>query len=279
MKKTFLRNSFLGLASCAILFISCETEENVDPLDQNGNLLRAKAYAQKIGYNPDDITIEDFQFPDGTKEERIFIEGDIALAEADFYALEDINSLAKQYRTTNLVSSGNYTIDIIGYTGGSNALNSTQRTALQYAVDNYNRLSGVNLYFRLTFGTDYSNQDMVVYRNPNNTSTGGSAGFPSSGQPNKFVQLWTGMDNQNVNVNEHVITHEIGHSVGFRHSDYFSRQSCGQNTDEGAGTIGAIRVSGTPSGWDSTSLMNACFSLNTNGEFNNYDIIALQNIY
>ena len=35
----------------------------------------------------------------------------------------------------------------------------------------------------------------------------------------------------------------------------------------------------TPTGFDATSIMLACFSFSTNGEFNNNDITALRNIY
>ncbi len=276
MRTTFFRKSLFGLSACALLFTACEKEESFEEVNQKSDLERAKEYAEEIGYHPDDIAINQFLLPDGSTQERIFIEDDIALEEADFYALENMNSIAKQYRTSNLVTGSNRTIDIIGYTGGSQGLNNTQRTALQWAVANYNRLSGVSLNFRLTFGTDYQSKDMVIYRNPSDSRTGGSAGFPSNGRPNKFIQLWTGMDNQSTNTNEHVITHEIGHSIGFRHSDYFSRQSCGQNSNEGGDRI---RVSGTPSGWDPTSLMNACFSTSTNGEFNGNDITALRAMY
>ncbi|AZQ44792.1 zinc-dependent metalloprotease [Nonlabens ponticola] len=285
MKFQLLKKSFLGLSACALIFTACSKDENVDQIEQKSDLERAKEYAEEIGYHPDDIMIDNFMLPDGTKEERIFIEDDIALAPTDFYALAPIDAmpavddLAKQYRTNNLVTGSNRTIDIIGYTGGSNALTSTQRTALQWAVNNYNRLSGVSLTFRLTFGTDYQSKDMVIYRNPNNAGAGGSAGFPSNGRPNKFVQLYRGMDSYDTNTNEHVITHEIGHSVGFRHTDYFSRASCGQNTNEGSAGVGAIRVSGTPSGYDANSIMLACFGQGEDGEFGANDITALQAMY
>lgn len=283
MKNSLIKKTLLGFAASALLFTACESNNDLDQVDEpqeSVDLAKAKAFAEEIGYNPDHISIGDFLLPDGTSEERIYIEDDIALSAEDFYALESINSIAKQYRTNNLVTGANRTIDILGFTGGGGqGLNSTQRTAMQFAVANYNRLSSVSLTFRLTFGTDFESADMVVFRNPNNSNTGGVAGFPSSdGRPNKFIQLFTGLDNLNANVNEHVITHEIGHSVGLRHSDFFSRQSCGQS-GEAVGSNGAILIAGTPSGFDPSSLMNACFPLNTNGEFNGNDVTALQTIY
>lgn len=65
----------------------------------------------------------------------------------------------------------------------------------------------------------------------------------------------------------------------FRHTDWFNRISCDSNQNEGTGSAGATRISGTPSGNDNTSLMNACFSSDENGEFNNNDRIALAIIY
>ena len=280
MKNSLLKTTFIGLSACALLFTSCESEESFEQVEQNAELTKAKAFAEEIGYHPDDIKIDEFLLPDGSTEERIFIEDDIALQASDFYALENMNTFAKQYRTNNLVTGTNRTIDVIGYTGGGGqGLTNTQRTALQWAVANYNRLSGVTLNFRLTFGTGYQDKDMVIYRNPSNSGAGGSAGFPSNGQPNKFVQLYAGMDAYDTNVNEHVITHEIGHSIGFRHTDYFSRASCGDNVNEGDGGVGAIRVAGTPSGYDATSVMLSCFSSGEDGEFGSNDIIALQNMY
>ncbi|SCY17767.1 Dual-action HEIGH metallo-peptidase [Nonlabens sp. Hel1_33_55] len=280
MKNSLLKITFIGLSACALLFTSCESEESFEQVEQNAELTKAKAFAEEIGYHPDDIKIDEFLLPDGSTEERIFIEDDIALQASDFYALENMNTFAKQYRTNNLVTGTNRTIDVIGFTGGGGqGLTNTQRTALQWAVDNYNRLSGVTLTFRLTFGTAYQDKDMVIYRNPSNSGAGGSAGFPSNGRPNKFVQLYAGMDAYDTNVNEHVITHEIGHSIGFRHTDYFSRASCGDNVNEGDGGVGAIRVAGTPSGYDATSVMLSCFSSGEDGEFGSNDIIALQNMY
>lgn len=276
------KQSAAVLACTALFMTSCSEEQDVDSQeDLKGVSVELREIMGKKGLNGNFAERKDFYFPDGTTEERIFVEDDIVMTEDQIRSMDAFTeTIEKQYRTSNLVTGSNRTIDIIGYTGGSGfGLTSTQQTALQWAVNNYNRLNGVSLTFRLTYGTNYSNKDMVVYRNPNEPGAGGSAGFPSSGRPNKFVQIYSGMDAYNTNVNEHVITHEIGHSIGFRHTDYFSRQSCGQNVNEGSAGVGAIYVSGTPSGYDPTSIMLACFSANEDGEFNSNDITALQNMY
>lgn len=181
------------------------------------------------------------------------------------------------------MTGNNRTIDILGYTANDQfGLSAKGQQALGWAVNNYNSLSGVSLNFRLTFGTNINAADMVVFDNSvNNNSSGGVADFPTeAGEPNKFVQIYN-LDGFSTNVNEHVLTHEIGHSIGFRHSDWFDRLSCpvSNQGNEGQGADGAVHVAGTPTGRDLTSVMQSCFSSSEDGEFNNNDITALQNMY
>ncbi|AIY11776.1 MULTISPECIES: M57 family metalloprotease [Cellulophaga] len=253
-------------------------EASVENVDQEKLLVTDEVVSvfKNNYYNVDEVSVVDFMLPDGSMEERFQLENDILFSAEQFKSLAEVDiKSAKNYHTSNLVSPR--TLTIIGYTGGQNALSSIERTALQYAVNNYNALN-LSIRFTLTFGTSYQDKDMVVYLNPNESGAGGSAGFPSNGNPNKFVQIY-GLSNYDVNVIEHVITHEIGHSVGFRHTDWFSRQSCGQNTNEGTAGVGAIPVPGTPEAYDPTSIMLACFSSNEDGEFNNNDITALNYLY
>ncbi len=184
---------------------------------------------------------------------------------------------SKQYRTYNLVSSPR-TVSIIGFTGTGYGqdLSYKMRQALQRAVDNYNALN-IGLNFTLSFGTNYNSYDIVVYKNSNGEA-GAVAGFPSDGDPYKWVQIYSGMENYSTATNEHVMTHEIGHTLGMRHTDWFSRESCGQS-GESAGSDGAVHIPGTPTGYDADSVMLACFSANESGNFGYYDIVAFEYLY
>jgi hypothetical protein len=278
MKKLLYLFPILAVMS---LTVSCEKED----VSENENQLITKQEVipkedlQKIAslhFNNDDVEMIDFLLPDGTTEKNYLIEGDILMKPEQLDKLYSGSITSKQYRTYNLVYSPR-NVNIIGFTGGGGqGLTSKQRTALQRAVSNYNALN-IGLNFTLTFGTNYTPYDIVVYQNSNGQA-GGVAGFPSGGNPYKYVQIFSGMENYSTSTNEHVITHEIGHAVGLRHTDWYSRQSCGQS-GEAADPSGAVHIPNTPTGYDSNSVMLACFSANEDGNFGYYDTVALEYLY
>nr|WP_306464222.1 M57 family metalloprotease [Corallococcus exiguus] len=162
---------------------------------------------------------------------------------------------------------------LLFYTG----LYSRLSQGLDLAIGNYNSLG---LTFTMARGP-------TTGCNANITATitsgaGGSSGFPSGGLPYGTINIGTGLQSYSVDVNEHVITHEIGHTIGFRHSDYYNRAiSCGGSaSNEGTAGVGAILISGTPStATVGGSIMNSCFRSTETGEWTSSDITALTTIY
>ena len=300
--------NFQRLALCAIVagsIVSCQkeevSEEVAQPEVQQGVSTDILEKVRDLYMNPSDVEPYTFVDFEGIEHKGYMISGDQFMTEEqmdEMLALDAQSSEdglgAKQYRTRNLVrvnSSRGRTIRVVGWIGGRatapddnnntvTALTENMREGLQRAVNNYNRV-GLSLRFELIFtgnASETNNADMIVYNIPA-AGAGGSAGFPSGGDPFRWIRINSPLGRSNADINEHVITHEMGHALGFRHTDYFSRQSCGQNSNEGSGGVGAIRIPGTPAGFDPTSIMLSCFNSGVDGEFNSNDVTALRALY
>jgi len=156
------------------------------------------------------------------------------------------------------------------------------------AIENYNNLN-IDLTFTLEFRTvrtiyqalaAQNDSDIAVFQSSG--GAGGSAGFPSGGNPYPTVNVSGATASLGIDVCEHVFTHEIGHTIGLRHTDFFNRSiSCGNGGNEGVAGVGAIHIPGTPetTNIDMNSVMLSCFSSFESGEFSNFDIIALEWMY
>jgi Dual-action HEIGH metallo-peptidase len=181
-------------------------------------------------------------------------------------------STQEQYRTTNLVSAGITKICVNGstYTGNYSA-------ALDLAIQNYNQQG-----LRFTMArTPSSGCSFTINASIQAGGAGGVAGFPSGGLPYGSVTIFDGLAAYSVDVIEHVLTHELGHTIGFRHSDYYNRAiSCGSGGNEGDAGVGAILIPGTPSTSSvGASIMNSCFRSTENGEFTGTDVTAVRALY
>ncbi len=177
------------------------------------------------------------------------------------------------YRTNNLVAATveNICIDGSDFTG-------TLSNALNNSINNYNSRQ---LTFEMTRTTgDGPDCDALITANQIGGS-GGSAGFPASGLPYDTINIGSGVAGYGVDVATHVITHELGHCIGLRHTDYYNRSiSCGAGGNEGQAGIGAVHIPNTPSNavYDG-SIMNSCYNAGSTGEWTASDMVALNELY
>lgn len=218
------------------------------------------------------------------------IEGDILLSKAQLKEMQGtspthnfIVANEEHYRTYNIVTApatGSRVITV-RLTDGFPAHYST---ALDNALARYNSYG-----LRITFQRVSTGGDIVITAANLGTSGGGcilgqASGFPdAAGNPSKGFTLSNSSCATDylstVDKADEVIAHEIGHCIGFRHTDYKRRNSCGPGSGESAGTIGAVHIPGTPTNVSGSynSWMMAC----TNGSpiFNADDAIALKEVY
>lgn len=183
----------------------------------------------------------------------------------------------EQYRTTNLVTRLPRTITV--------ALTSRIDAAIYGPVldEVVRRYNAENL--QITLQRVSSGADITFDRASGSYLA--SAGFPTaSGDPFNSVKVNTraigsGTSSTFINYAATIFAHELGHCIGFRHTDYMNRAySCGGSAvNEGASTVGAILIPGTPSGPDPNSWMLACIGSGANRPFNANDRTALNYLY
>ncbi|MEO6612109.1 MAG: M57 family metalloprotease [Chitinophagaceae bacterium] len=215
-------------------------------------------------------------------EGAYLVEGDLLMTEEQINegVTSPILRIAEneQYRTRNLVKNFPRVITI-----AVSNLPAVYADATDECISRYN---AENL--QLTFQRVSSGADITIigfYQAPSGGFiTLGSSGFPTKqGNPYSQVKMNTHPqaygDNPNLQYVASVLQHEIGHCIGMRHTDYMNRAySCGSGGNEGAGSVGAILIPGTPSGPDAASWMLAC-SNGGNRTFNTNDKVALNYLY
>ncbi|HVG12240.1 MAG TPA: M57 family metalloprotease [Flavisolibacter sp.] len=215
------------------------------------------------------------------------VEGDIFLPQSDLGLQPSspnmIIAQEEQYRTFNLVNPSTYPTIKVSLNNSSSAHQAAFSAALDNAIARYNA-QGLRIKFqRVTSG---ANTTVTAYYEASNTL--GFAGFPTSnGAPYNQVQMntyhySTSTSSTNVNYIATIIAHELGHCIGFRHTDYMNRAySCGTGGNEGQSTsgVGAVHIPGTPTGPSSASWMLACVGNGVNRPFNSSDRTALAYVY
>lgn len=279
--KAMLAKTGMALLIAGV-FVSCqksatkETDSRILSDDE-------KAMVAAAGFNGN--------WAERTTDGNYLVEGDILLTKTELQELagqapahELIIAGEEHYRTTNVVSvptSGQRTITVRLGSG----FPSYYSTGLDQALARYN-----NLNLRINFQRVTSGGDIVITgQNLGTTSTGGcilgqASGFPRrNGNPASGFTLSTSSCAtaylNTADKADEVIAHEIGHCIGFRHTDYMNRSSCGQNANEGSAGVGAVHIPGTPT--TVTGSYNSWMMACTNGSpaFSSADGTALNYVY
>lgn len=269
---------FLLAATLGLLIASCQkSAKDVTPTDGISDITKAQVKA--LGFSPNGI-----QRVDG----GYLVEGDILLSQSELDAglpssPNMIIANEEHYRTFNMVSPTKHPVIKVALNNSSAQHDAAFIAALDEAIRRYNAEPLSIDFQRVTTGADIT---IVAYYE--NSSTLGSAGFPnSSGDPYNQIRMntyhyKTTTDATNVNYIGTIMAHEMGHCIGMRHTDYMRRSySCGYGGNEGQANngVGAVHISGTPTGPDANSWMLACVGNNVNRPFTSNDKVALNYVY
>jgi hypothetical protein len=262
-----LLKPFCALLAGGILIASCSKEDRSESMDIQ---LTDETLAQisAMGFSPLDVQVVDGKY---------LVEGDILISPSQLGQRPNSPRLriaeTEQYRTFNLVTGLPRTITISTSGNIPNELS----VGIDSAIRRYNQQ---NLALSFQRVTSNGNINIRVVKTAQFIA---SAGFPTGGNPHNEIQYASryvrGYSTQFITT---VLTHELGHCIGFRHTDYMNRAySCGSGGNEGQETtgVGAINIPGTPTGPDAGSWMLACLSASTNRPFNANDLVALNFLY
>jgi Dual-action HEIGH metallo-peptidase len=268
MKKVIKFSSAL-LFSLPLFFTSCKKNELASKQDEISQDVLNQITA--MGFNAEGVQ----KYNGG-----YLVEGDIFLNDDNLKSKPSspnmIIASEEQYHTFNLVTALPRTITVSINTTAAYFVN-----ALDTAINRFNR-ENLRLTFQRVSGP--ADINLVTFYEVSNTI--GSGGFPSGGNPYNQIRLNTYYftPSSNVRYLGTVIAHEIGHCIGFRHTDYMNRAySCGgrkYNEEKPfASGYGAVYIPGTPTGPDPNSWMLACIGTGVSRDFNANDKVALNYVY
>ncbi|MCF6404890.1 M57 family metalloprotease [Chitinophaga filiformis] len=264
-----LLKAFLCTLVCSFILFSCKKDQ-VQKQSPNEITKDVIAQIKAMGFSTQDVRRVD----DG-----YVVEGDIFLSDKSLKEKANPRSLViakeEQYQTWNIIATSGHRVITVSVTN----LPAAYTAAADEAIARYNAM-GLRISFqRVASGGEID----IINANLGAGVLGQSAGFPDAyGNPPSPIRLNAAYIGSTPNQGwmATIIAHEIGHTIGFRHTDYFNRAySCGSGGNEGVAGVGADHIPGTPTAGDPNSWMLACIGTGQNRPFNTNDQVALNYLY
>jgi hypothetical protein len=277
MKKQLI---LLGLG---FAFMSLQSCNEATEISKNSQELTSEevSMVKAAGFLPQKI--------EKTKTGDFLVDGDVLVSKdqmKEFGSNHDVHSNMmgpdkEHYRTNNRVSvpaTGQRTIRV-RITASFPAV---YTTGLDQAIARFNNLNLRVRFQRVTSGENISIGGSDLGLSRNGGCILGRSAFPdANGNPGSNIIFSTRACAQlsTANAVDEVIAHELGHAIGFRHTDYIDRASCNDGISEPAGTLGAVYILNSPRtvAGNNNSWMMAC--TNNNNGFTASDNAALNQVY
>jgi len=262
--------SGIAIMAITLIAVSCQKNSELAVYEENVSIEILDQIGQ-LGFSTDNVI---------KTEDGYLVEGDILLTTTRMAELMDDVKLRvgteEHYRTYNLISDLPRVIKV----SVNKKLPSNYGAAVDEAISRYN-----NENLQISFQRVARRGDIDITSGPkwwNNYGILGEAGFPSAnGEPHGTIKMnSTAFKNASLGYLATVIAHEMGHCIGFRHTDYMDRSfSCGGSySNEGDAGVGAVHIPGTPVNPENRSWMLSCTD-GSNRPFTNNDQSALGYLY
>jgi hypothetical protein len=255
------KHLLFAMLCISLTFWGC-SKEKVTPTETTEQVKKDDALLTKIlkqGFKRQDIV---------EHEDRYVVQGDII-----FYKKEPAprktpdNGRIQQARSDYIVAPGYRNISVYLDEGSFSSID--LNGPLNDALNAFNAV-GTEIQFSRVYSAGAA--DIVVVQDPLSLGICGQAGFPfSDGRPfdNVYISEYTlnyyGLtDPSQLTL---LVAHELGHCIGFRHTNWQSR-----------GESSAIHIPGTPAS-DGSSIMNGGTCGVYWGGFSYYDQVGMQVLY
>jgi len=271
MKKNILTSSFsMIFAVCAIsiIFSSCKKEASTAP-NATPNDKQLYELFLRAGIDPDHI--EDIGEYYVIEDDMRFKKNKTNLSKASkYFGIDNKNGKeikTYQWRTPEVISSAN--ADRIKVSSNI----SVPYTIMDQAFNNWANIADCKINFYGIAARGVGDDNSIYVFHDNSINAYAQAEFPNDDEAGYRIRVNSNLFNPLSDAQKlYILTHEIGHCLGLRHSDL--------NTN-GEGSSGAYQIPGTPVN-DPSSIMNSGSYHSVVPSFSGmtyYDKAAVQYLY